>query len=156
MSLQTTGEIIVDVPRTHAFAFVRDPRRLAACIPGCHDLRELDDGRYAAVLTSRVAFMTVSFNVVIEVVRMDPPSAIESKIAGDGIGLPGHVTAIASLQLEESGERRTVITYATDLALTGKLGGIGQPVFKATSAQLAREFGERLKTAIEADAKSAA
>jgi uncharacterized protein len=150
MSFETAGDITVDVDRASAFAFVQDPQRLATCIPGCGDLRELSPGRYSAVLTGRVAFMTLSFKAVIEVVRTKPPTAIEAIITGDAIGLPGHIVAKASMKLTEAGEHRTAIRYVTDVGLTGKLGGIGQPVFRATSAQLAREFGANLKKAIEA------
>jgi uncharacterized protein len=140
MALHTSGEISVDVPRSEAFAFLQNPRRLAACIPGCRD---------SAVLTSRVAFMTVSFNVTIDMLKVEPPQTIEAKIAGDAVGLVGHVAATAAMRLIEEGEHRTRLSYATDIALTGKLGGLGQPVFQATSARLAREFGENLKKAIE-------
>ena len=151
MALETTGEVTVEVDRATAFAFVQDPERLAGCIPGCHDLRELSPGRYSAVLTNRVAFMTLSFKVIIDVVRMEPPTEIEAKITGDAVGLPGHLVATASVQLTEAAERCTTIRYVTDVGLTGKLGGLGQPAFRATSAQLAREFGANLKKGIEAE-----
>ena len=149
MALQTSGEVRVNVPRALAFDFLQDPQRLAACIPGCHDLRELGPNRYSAVLSSRVAFLTVSFRVTIEVTRIDPPHAIEATITGDAVGLVGHVVARAGVTLSEAGDRQTIVRYVTDINLTGKLGGIGQPVFRATSAQLAREFGENLKQALE-------
>jgi carbon monoxide dehydrogenase subunit G len=150
MSLQTSSDISVDVPRDVAFAFLQDPQRLATCIPGCRDLRELTPNRYSAVLTSRVAFMTLSFKVTIEVLRLDPPHAIDAAITGDAVGLVGHVAATAAVRLVDEGAHRTTIRYTTDIALTGKLGGLGQPVFRATSAQLAREFGANLKKALEA------
>ena len=151
MALQTHGEITVDVARPIAFAFVADARRLGRCIPGCHDLQELSPGRYAAVLTSGVAFMTLSFNVIIDVVRSEPPSLLEAKVTGDAVGLVGHVVATARLELFDQDEGRTRIRYVTDVGLTGKLGGLGQPVFKATSARLAREFGTNLKRALETE-----
>jgi carbon monoxide dehydrogenase subunit G len=150
MALETSGEISVDVPRDAAFAFLQDPHRLAACIPGCRDLREISPNRYAAVLSSRVAFITLSFNVTIEILRMQAPESIEAAIVGDAIGLVGHVSAIASVRLADEGGQRTTIRYTTDIALTGKLGGLGQPVFRSTSAKLAREFGANLKSAVEA------
>jgi uncharacterized protein len=149
MSLQTSGEITVRVDRATAFAVVQDPVRLARCIPGCHDLQQLAPDRYSAVLTSRVAFMTLSFKVTIDVLRVEPPEAIEARVTGDAIGLAGHVVATARVQLAELPERRTNIRYTTDVGLTGKLGGLGQPVFRATSAKLAKEFGENLRLEIE-------
>ena len=138
------------MPRDAAFTFLQDPHRLAACIPGCRDLREVGPNRYAAVLSSRVAFVTLSFNVTIEILRVEAPHAIEAAIMGDAVGLAGRVSATAAVRLVDEGEQRTMIRYTTDIALTGKLGGLGQPVFRATSAQLAREFGANLKKALEA------
>jgi hypothetical protein len=149
MALETSGAITVDIDRPAAFAVVRDPVRLARCIPGCRDLCELSPDHYTALLTSRVGFMTLTFKVAIDVVRMDPPSAIEARITGDALGLAGHVVATARLQLDEADDGRTTIRYATDVGLTGKLGGLGQPVFRATSAKMAREFGDLLKAEIE-------
>lgn len=120
------------------------------CIPGCRDVREIAPGRYAAVLTSRVAFMTVSFNTTIEITRLDPPHAIEATMHGDAVGLAGHVAATVTVSLVDDGPDRTIIRYSTDVALTGRLGGLGQSVFQSTSARLAREFGDNLKKAIEA------
>lgn len=99
--------------------------------------------------------MTLSFKVIIDIVRMDPPKAIEAKISGDAVGLAGHVGATASLELIDAGERRTTIRYSTDVGLTGKLGGLGQPVFRATSARIAKEFGANLKAEIEGAKPSA-
>ncbi len=148
--MQASGDITVDVDRATAFAFVRDPERLAGCIPGCHDLRETAPGQFTALLTSKVAFMTLSFKVAIEVVKMEPPSTIEATITGDAVGIPGRLVATASVQLADAGPSRTTIHYATDVGLAGRLGGLGEPVFRATSAQLAKEFGAKLKAAIEA------
>jgi hypothetical protein len=128
---------------------VKDPERLARCIPGCESVQELGSNRYSAILTSKVAFLTLRFKVVIDVIRMDPPSAIEARITGDAIGLAGHVAATASLDLTDAGEHRTTIRYATDVGLTGKLGGFGEPVFRATGARVAKEFGVNLKSEIE-------
>ena len=149
MALRTSGDITVAVPRTEAFAFVQDPRRLATCIPGCCDLRELGPGRFAAVLTGRVAFMIIRFNVTIEILNIDPPQGIDARISGDAVGLVGHVAATAAVRLADEGDERTRLSYSTEIALTGELGGIGQPVFQATSVRLAREFGDNLKKAIE-------
>lgn len=149
MPLQTTGQIHVDIDSATTFDFVRDPVRLAQCIPGCSDLRELSPGRYSAVLTSEVAFITLSFKVIVEVVKIEPPSAIEAKITGEAIGLVGRVTANAGLQLSEAGLHQTDVRYTANVSLTGKLGGLGEPVFRAKSAEVAREFGANVKAMIE-------
>lgn len=149
MALQNTGAITVDVSRTAAFEFARNAQQMAECIPGCHDLQELSPDRYSAVLSSKVAYITLSFKVIVDVVKIDPLNAIEATVTGDAIKLTGRLVAKASLQFTDAGENRTLIRYSVDVGLTGKLGGLGQPVFKAKSAELAREFSANLKAAIE-------
>ena len=149
MALETSGEITVAVDRPTAFAIVRDPVRLARCIPGCTDVREAGSNRYTAVLTSQVAFMTLSFKVIVDVTRVEPPETIEATITGDAVGLSGRVAATARLDLAEALDGGTTLRYATQVGLTGKLGSLGQPVLRATSAKMARQFGDNLKAEIE-------
>jgi carbon monoxide dehydrogenase subunit G len=149
MAIKTAGQVTLDIDGAAAFEFVKDPVRLAECIPGCKDLREIAPGRYSAVLTNQVAFITLSFKVTVEVMRIQPPEAIEATITGESIGLVGRVVAKADLALSELAPNRTEIRYAADVSLTGKLGGLGEPVFRAKSAEVAREFGANLKAAIE-------
>ncbi len=149
MALQTTGVVIVATDRAAAFAFVQDPQRMAQCIPGCHDLRELSPGRFAAILTNKVSFITLNFKVIVEVTKMEPPEAIEAKIMGESVGVAGRLAASAGIRLAQTESGQTEITYTTEVGLTGKLGGLGQPVFKAKSVKLGAEFGANLKAAIE-------
>lgn len=150
--MQTGGEFTVAVPQATAFAFINDPARVARCIPGCSDLREAGPGKFAAVLSSKVGFMTVKFNVMVELTKVEPPSALDASVIGDAAGLGGRLSATATLRLAALDPGHTRVTYAVDLNLTGKLGGIGQPVFRAKSDELSRTFGANVREAIERDA----
>ena len=149
MALQNSGQIRVALDQATVFETVRDPVWLAERIPGCKDLHELAEGRYSAVLTNEVGFITLRFKVIVEVVKIDPPSGIEAKITGDAIGLVGRVQATAGLELSEVGPNQTEIRYSSNVSLTGKLGGLGEPVFRAKSAEVAKQFGTNLKAAID-------
>jgi carbon monoxide dehydrogenase subunit G len=156
MALQTNGQVRVDVDRITAFNFVRDPVSLAACIPGCKELIEVSPGVYSAVLMNEVAFITLSFKVRVEVLKIEAPDTIEAKISGETIGLAGRVTANAALGLSEVGPAQTDIHYTASISLAGRLGGLGEPVFRAKSAEVSRQFGANLRTAIEKIAAKAA
>jgi carbon monoxide dehydrogenase subunit G len=156
MSLENTGEIAVEVDRATAFTFARNPQQMAACIPGLHDLRELSSERYAAVLTNKVAFLTLSFNVVVELSKVEPPNLLEATVTGDAIRLAGRMVAKASLAFADAGPNRTLIRYSAEVSITGKLGGLGQPVLKAKSVELARQFAANVKNAMENAGQSSA
>lgn len=149
MALQTTGEIIVEVDRDTAFKFIEVPEQLAQCIPGCHDLRQTAPTSFTAVLTNEVSFMTLNFQVVVEVVKINPPHTIEAKITGRPIGFSGQLMGTAELRLTDAGQGRTLIRHSSDIGLTGKLGSLGQPVFRAKSAEMTAKFGANLKAALE-------
>jgi uncharacterized protein len=149
MGLQSAGEFVVNLDCATVFGLVANPRWLVQCVPGCEELEELSPGRYAAVLTNKVAYITLRFKVIGEIVKIEPPNRIEVKMTGDSVGVPGHLVATAGLELTDQGEQGTRIRFAAEVALTGKLGGLGQPVFRAKSAELTREFGMQLKTALE-------
>jgi uncharacterized protein len=155
MALQNSGQVRVGVDRTTAFNFVRDPVSLAACIPGCKNLQEISAGVYSAVLTNEVAFITLSFKVRVEVLKIEAPDTIEAKITGETLGLAGRVTASAALRLSEIGPAQTEIRYTSNVSLAGKLGGLGEPVFRAKSAEVSQQFGSNLRTAIEGSAMKA-
>jgi len=149
MPLETKGEIIVDVDRETAFNFVEIPEQLARCIPGCSDLREVAPGRFTAVLSSEVSFMKLNFQVVVEVVKIDPPHTIEARIIGRPLGISGQLVGKAELELADVGQGRTIIRHCSDIGLTGKLGSLGQPVFRAKSTEMSTKFAENLKAALE-------
>ena len=51
----------------------------------------------------------------------------------------GRLTATATTRLAEAGDG-TIIRYAIDATLTGKLGSMGQPVLKAKAKEMEKQF----------------
>jgi carbon monoxide dehydrogenase subunit G len=154
--LQTSGDFTVAVPCDQAFAFIGDPFRIATCIPGCTDLRELEPGTYGAKLSNKVGPIGVTFDVTVQLTKIEPPEAIDATVSGNAPGLGGRLTATAQLRLTALDDAHTRVVYAVEMNLSGRLGGIGQPVFRAKSDELSKKFGANVRAAIEADASSRA
>jgi carbon monoxide dehydrogenase subunit G len=150
--LQTGGNFTVAVPQERAFAFINDPFMLAKCIPGCSALTELGPGKYGAKLSNRVGPISLTFDVVVELTKIEPPTAIDAMVSGNAPG--GRLTATATVRLEPAGADSTTVSYTVDLGLTGKLGGLGQPVFRSKSDELSKKFGANVRAALETDAKA--
>ena len=105
-----------------------------------------EDGRTATA----VAGVTVTRAApTIVLTSSGTPSAPGATITGEALGLVGRVSANAELELSEAGPHQTDIRYAANVGLTGKLGGLGEPVFRAKSAEVAKDFAANLKAAIE-------
>jgi len=152
--VQTGGNFTVAVAQDRAFAFVSDPFEIATCIPGCSDLREVAPGKYAATLTNRVGPIAIKFDVTVELTKVEPPAGIDATVSGNASGLGGRLTATATVRLDALDAVNTRVTYTVDLGLTGKLGGIGQPVFRAKSDELSKKFGANVRAALESGTKA--
>ena len=146
--MKFSGELTVKAPRGKVFDALRDARFFASCVEGVRDLAELAPDRFAAVFDTKVAYMRFSFKVVVELVRADPPRQIEAKIEGAPLGIVGRLTATSVTTLTEAGEE-TRIAYDVDAALTGKLGSLGQPVLRAKSREMEKQFAARLQAAFD-------
>ena len=152
--MNITGEVTVEAPRDAVFNALRDARFFASCIEGVSDLKQLGATRYEAMLAMKVAYMQFRFRVTVELTRIEPPSEIEAKIEGVPLGIVGRLTATSVTRLEEI-EGDTTVGYTINAALTGKLGGLGQPVLKAKAREMEKQFGSRLRAAFERTAPEA-
>jgi carbon monoxide dehydrogenase subunit G len=84
----------------------------------------------------------------VEMVRMDRPGTIETRIEGAPTGMVGRLSATAVTRLTAANPG-TSIHYAIESVLTGRLGSLGQPVLRAKAKEMERRFVERLHAAFE-------
>jgi hypothetical protein len=61
----------------------------------------------------------------------------------------GRLTATSAADLAEQ-DGGTVVNYELDVALTGKLGSLGQPVLKSKAKEMERQFASRIQAKFQA------
>jgi uncharacterized protein len=149
--MKFSGELTVKAPRERVYKAVRDARFFASCVEGVRDLEETAPDTYSAVFETKVAYMKFSFKVTVQVVRAEEPSRIEAKVEGTPLGVVGRLTATSVTALSDDGDG-TKIAYDVEAALTGKLGSLGQPVLRAKSKEMERQFAARLAAAFAGEA----
>ena len=150
--MEFKGEITVAAPRADVYARIRDAEFFVSCIEGVRDLEVVDDTHYTAVMESKVAYIKVSFDVSVEVLRDDAPNLIEAKIEGRPIRLAGRLAATSLTRLAEE-DGGTKISYETELSLTGKLGSLGRPALTAKAKEMEKLFADRLAAAFSEGGK---
>jgi carbon monoxide dehydrogenase subunit G len=141
-----TGEITLPAPREVVFQVLQNAPFFASCVEGVRDLKEIDATHYDAVLDAKVAYMKFTFKVSVEVTRLSPPARIEAKIEGTPLGIVGRFTAVSVTDLIDAGSE-TLVKYAIDANLTGKLGSMGQPVLKSKAKEMEQKFAEKMRAA---------
>ena len=143
---------MVAAPRADDYARNRDAEFFVSCIEGVRDLEVVDDTHYTAVMESKVAYIKVSFDVSVEVLRDEAPNLIEAKIEGRPIKLAGRLAATSLTRLAEA-DGGTKISYETELSLTGKLGSLGRPALTAKAKEMEKLFADRLAAAFSEGGK---
>ena len=152
--MKVEGEISVAAPRARVFERLSDAAFFASCIDGVSELTHNGGERYGATFMTRVAFMRFTFKVQVEMTRCEPPSDIEAKVEGNPVGVVGRLAASARTTLSEQ-DGGTLIRYAVDAALTGKLGSIGEPVLRSKAKEMEKQFAARLQDAFAGSAEAA-
>jgi carbon monoxide dehydrogenase subunit G len=141
-----TGEITLPAPRETVFQVLQNAPFFAACVEGVRDLKEIDATHYDAVMETKVSFMKFTFKVSVEVTKLSPPDRIEARIEGTPLGIVGRLAAVSVTDLIDAGSE-TVVKYAIDATITGKLGSMGQPVLKAKAKNMEQKFVEKMRAA---------
>ena len=149
------GQLAVRAPREAVFDKLKDARFFASCIEGVRDLQEITPTHYTAIFETKIAYITFRFQVAVELTKAERPAAIAAKIEGKPHGIVGRLSAASSATFEERADE-TVIHYAIDATLTGRLGSIGQPVLKSKAKEMEGKFVANLRAGFEGGVEATA
>ena len=140
--MQMNDEQRIDAPVARVWAALNDPDTLRRCIPGCERLDMTSPTEMTATVTLKVGPVKASFSGKVALSDLDPPNAY--RISGEGSGgVAGFAKGGADVKLEAQGEA-TLLRYAVDAQIGGKLAQLGGRLIDSTAKKLAGEFFERL------------
>jgi uncharacterized protein len=142
----------VQAPIESVWAFLRDPERVGACIPGTERIDVVDDRHYHVVAGARVSFLSLSFAMNVAVTELEEPRRLVSVAEGVDARIKERVKLGAALSLEPRGPATTDVSYRIDLAVFGKLASLGFGVIKGKARQMAADFAACIRTRLEATA----
>lgn len=151
--MEFTGEIDIPAPREVVFQKLRDARFFASCIEGVSDLEELDEMHYKAVLATRIAYIKFKFALELELIEVSFPTTVVAKSEGKPMGMIGRLTSTARLDLVDKGDACT-LKYMIEMALTGKMGSLGQPVMRSKAKEMEKSFAANIRAEFATDSKA--
>lgn len=114
-----------------------DPTILAQALPGGEEMVKVGDNEYHAVMNVRVGPVQGRFEGRIELTDIDPLHAYRMKVSGQGA--PGFVNGDGLLRLESNGEASTLLFYAGDVQVGGRIAGVSQRLVESTAKSLTRQ-----------------
>jgi carbon monoxide dehydrogenase subunit G len=139
----------VRAPAQQVWDFLIDPTQMVSCVPGCSKVERVDDNTYRATMSAKVAYITFSATMDVAITRMEPPHELESVARGEDKRLGSNVQIAATLRLTPQADGVTEVAYRADVSLWGKLGALGEPIFRQKATQTGREFAACVKSKLE-------
>lgn len=145
-------KFIVKAPREKVWAFLMNPDASGPCVPGCEKIEVIDGKTYMVTVRVKIAFISLAFNMKVQITEMNPPSHLETIATGEESSMTSNIKARNVLDLNSLSESETEVSYRSEVSLFGKLGTMGQSVVKGKAKQLGKEFAEAVKSRLEGHA----
>ncbi len=144
------GNLSIARPVEKVWEFLWDIEKLTSCIPGCESVRTIKDReQYELTVKDSVGPITVHFELLAEVKKLEPLKRIEIALEGKDFKAGG-VRQTMTLVLTAKGSD-SEIDFETDVNVFGRLGTLGYPFVKKKAETVINEFSENVKSAIEAN-----
>ena len=144
------GNLLIGRPVEKVWDFLWDIEKLSSCIPGCESVKTIKEReKYELEVKDSVGPITVHFELIAEVKKLEPLKRIEIAMEGKDFKAGG-VRQTMALGLTAKGND-TEIAFETDINVFGRLGTLGYPFVKKKAETVIKEFGEKVKGAIEAN-----
>jgi carbon monoxide dehydrogenase subunit G len=137
--VKINGTATLNAPRDRVWAALNDPGVLVRTIPGCEKLEALGEDRYTMTVTAGVASIKGTYLGDVALTDPEPPTAFTLKASG--AGAPGTVNADVRVTLDESGDGRTLLSYAADAVVGGVAKKTAGEFFRNVDAVLAEQPG---------------
>lgn len=148
--MDITGEYLIPTDRQTVWDAINDPEMLKACIPGCQELTETEEGEaggYAAKVQAKVGPVKATFNGHVHLADVNAPESY--RIIGEGKGgAAGFAKGGADVWLEEIDANNTKLTYKADAQVGGKLAQLGSRLIQGTAKKYADDFFSNLTARI--------
>jgi carbon monoxide dehydrogenase subunit G len=152
--MQMNDSQLVPASREKVFAALNDPAVLQQCIPGCQKLEVTAPNEMTATVVIKVGPVKATFSGKVNLSDIDPPNGY--RISGEGSGgVAGFAKGGATVTLTEEAPESTLLSYAVDAQIGGKLAQLGSRLIDSTAKKLAGEFFEKFAAVLTPPAPEA-
>ena len=136
--MDMSGERLIAASKDRVWLALNDPEVLKAAIPGCDALEKVSDNEFTATVTTKLGPIKARFTGKVTLSDIDPPNGY--RIGGEGQGgVAGFAKGGATVTLEPHGDE-TLLRYAVNAAVGGKIAQLGARLIDSTSRKLADQF----------------
>ena len=145
--MDMTGEFRLPASRDAVWRALNDPEILKQSIPGCEEIVKTSDTEMTARVSTKVGPVSAKFTGKVTLSDLDPPNGYTISGEGQG-GVAGFAKGGAKVSLRDADGGGTLLSYAVQAQVGGKLAQIGSRLIDATARKMAEEFFSRFAAAV--------
>lgn len=142
------GEVIVKAPIEKVWDFLLDLNRSVKCIPGCMEMKPIDDRHCQAKIKSATSLITAKFNSLISIIGVDPLNSVYVEVNGEDKSMGSGFYAKGEVKLFATSEGKTEASYLLDVSIHGRLASFGDRVARIKLNEMVKKFASNLAKAI--------
>jgi carbon monoxide dehydrogenase subunit G len=135
--MQLTGVYEFAAPIERVWDLLMDTTAIAACLPGCRELRDLGEDRYHAELAVAVAAITGNYGATVAIEDKVRPSSY--RLVFQGSGRTGFVKGDTTVSLSPSAGGTTVRVEA-NADVGGAVARVGQRLIEGVARTTMNRF----------------
>jgi hypothetical protein len=123
-----------------------NPDVIGSVVPGSKGLEEIEPNKFHTALVVKVGPVNGKFEANIDLADIDEPESYKHIINGKGPA--GHVTGEGLIRLEET-DSMTIMHYAGDAKVGGKIAAVGQRLLDVAAKQIVKKSLKKLAQQVE-------
>jgi carbon monoxide dehydrogenase subunit G len=123
-----------------------NPDELAACMPGCEEMRPAGPDEFTATMSVKIASIGGTFQGKVALLEKQEPASYVMRVEGGG--RPGRVNGRGTLRLEER-DGGTEVAYEGDVQIAGAIAAVGQRLLGASARMMIGKFFDCLEARLK-------
>ncbi|MBI2910037.1 MAG: hypothetical protein HYX92_20540 [Chloroflexi bacterium] len=127
-------------PIDRVWEAVMDVQSVASCMPGAEKLEQIDDRSYRCSLTTKIAYISATFDLKTTITAMEPPHHLGTVTDGTALMGLGRVSQKQTLDLVACSNDETEAIFNAEVTLVGRLATFGDKLFRAKANEMMDTF----------------
>jgi carbon monoxide dehydrogenase subunit G len=145
--MKVEGEHLFNGTPQQVWDLFRDTEVMAAALPGTRKMEYLGDNKYEAVMNVRVGPVAGEFSGELLISNENHPHSYTMSV--EGRGKPGFMKGEGDVTLVDKAENGTLMQYAGEVQIGGKLAAVGQRLIDTVSKSIISQAFETLDQTLE-------
>ena len=139
--MELTSQQALPVTPAQAWDALNDIEMLRRSIPGCETIAPDGENRFQVVVAASVGPVKAKFRSKLQLLDVVPPVSYTMQFDGQG-GAAGFGKGTARVRLEPADGGQTMLHYAVNAQVGGKLAQVGSRLVDMAAQKMARDFFE--------------